>query len=662
MKLTGGIQSQILACCIIVAAVVTAAAGVSSLATDPGPGAAVALANAAAEQPAAHDAAKTSRLSEWDKRWWIEKTARLLRGGEGLGPNDDIEKLAKLPKREIVREFMGDERFGDTVLDFNMFFMGFKIDSLKVDGTYAHSAFDFANAISSAKALQQNGDYLKLFDLEGDFYLAPLTMTPSEEKLEPDDAKLSPGQLREKAVGEVRTRLTSLLNLRGEGGKPPDFCDAIEDLTEKQAEISQKLFRAFTDAEIFALMRGGIPEFIYETLDRVANEECDKQQGTVDVQRFITTLKTVSAQLDSAFKEIAKFEPTVYEPYGIADFKSVDRSAFPNSGNWIAFGYEQGTALANSSTNYNRKRSAYVLKRFFCDDLNPVGFEDPAEHIGGAHGSQTSCYSCHYKLDPMAGFFRNHGALFADSSATPDIVFDDLASMDRKSYQSVWRAPEGAGRKWDVGYIRSPRWKEQNSYGESVSDLSKIIRGAPEAKRCLMKRLTEYVIGENQTMDGAYLDRLTATFEKDAAENSSVAFKNAMANLLESETYQTRNPNPQQCYDYAPGTKADDRPPCRVAYILQKNCVTCHSKQGDGFNTLDLSKWVTAPGGKEHVFPRLNSKNEQMPAKDTLERMSSRLTDNDLKKRMPKNKPMSSQERQELFLWVQSELARRSKE
>ncbi len=68
-------------------------------------------------------------------------------------------------------------------------------------------------------------------------------------------------------------------------------------------------------------------------------------------------------------------------------------------------------ALANSSTNYNRKRAAYVLKRFFCDDLNPVGFEDPAEHIGGAHGSQTSCYACHYKLDPMAGFFRNHGAL-----------------------------------------------------------------------------------------------------------------------------------------------------------------------------------------------------------------------------------------------------------
>ncbi len=60
-----------------------------------------------------------------------------------------------------------------------------------------------------------------------------------------------------------------------------------------------------------------------------------------------------------------------------------------------------------------------------------------------------------------------------------------------------------------------------------------------------MKRLTEYVIGEDQTVDGAYLDRLTETFEKDAAANSSAALKNAMVSLVESETFQTRNPNPQ---------------------------------------------------------------------------------------------------------------------
>ncbi len=231
-----------------------------------------------------------------------------------------------------------------------------------------------------------------------------------------------------------------------------------------------------------------------------------------------------------------------------------------------------------------------------------------------------------------------------------------------QTYQSAWRAPEGAGRTWDVGYIRSPRWKEQNSYGESIADLSRIIRSAPEAKRCLMKRLTEYAVGDNQTMDGGYLDDLTTQFEKDAATNSSIAFRNAMVRVLTSKTYQTRNPDPQQCYDIAPGSKPEDRPPCRVAYILQKNCAQCHSKPGDGFNTLDLTKWVAAPGGKGHVFPNFNSRNEQIGAQQTLEKIASRISATDLKKRMPKNKPMSSQERQELFLWVQSELARRTPE
>lgn len=664
MKLNGEIRSRILAGCIIVAAVVTAAAVLSSARSNAGQALAVPVADAATVKPAADGAGEPEAGSDWDKRWWIEKTARLLRGGDGIGPKDDMERLSKLPKEEVVREFMRDERFGDTALDFNMYVMGFKIDSLKTDGMYASSAFDFANAVNSAKELLYDGDYLKLFDLEGDYYFAPLTVAPSEEKLGPEDAKLTSTQLREKAMGELKARVNALAIMRT-GPKPlsaRDFCDEIDEVNDQQAEISQKLFRAFTDAEIFGLMRGGIPDFIYDALDKVSNEECAKPDDKVDGQKLTDTVAGLSAQLDSAFKEVGKFEPTDYEPYSLDDFRSVDRSAFPNKGNWIAFGFEQGTALANSSTNYNRKRAAYVLKRFFCDDLNPVGFEAPAEHVRGAHGSDTSCYSCHYKLDPMAGFFRNRGALFGDSSASPDIVFDDLASADRQAYESAWRAPEGAGRTWDVGYIRSPRWKEQNNYGESIADLSRIIRNAPEAKRCLMKRLTEYAVGENQTMDGGFLDDLTAQFDKDAATNSSIAFRNAMVRVLTSKTYQTRNPDPQQCYDIAPGTTPEGRPPCRVAYILQKNCAQCHSKPGDGFNTLDLTKWVTVPGGKGHVFPNFNSRNEQIGAQQTLEKIASRISATDLKKRMPKNRPMSSQERQELFLWVQSELARRTSE
>ncbi len=73
--------------------------------------------------------------------------------------------------------------------------------------------------------------------------------------------------------------------------------------------------------EIFTLARGGVPDFIYEAFDKVTNEECEKADDKVDGQRLADTVKAVSAQLDSAFKEIVNFEPSIYEPYTIADFK-----------------------------------------------------------------------------------------------------------------------------------------------------------------------------------------------------------------------------------------------------------------------------------------------------------------------------------------------------
>src|SRR5690606_37286315 len=33
---------------------------------------------------------------DWNRRWWMDKTARLLRGGSGLGHDDDIDALSRL--------------------------------------------------------------------------------------------------------------------------------------------------------------------------------------------------------------------------------------------------------------------------------------------------------------------------------------------------------------------------------------------------------------------------------------------------------------------------------------------------------------------------------------------------------------------------------------
>ena len=76
-----------------------------------------------------------------------------------------------------------------------------------------------------------------------------------------------------------------------------------------------------------------------------------------------------------------KFEPANYRPRSVLEFKPFDLSVFKMD-KWLAFGFEQSTALKNSSTNYNRRRGAYLLKHFFCDDLTPVGFDDPQQHVG----------------------------------------------------------------------------------------------------------------------------------------------------------------------------------------------------------------------------------------------------------------------------------------
>jgi len=605
--------------------------------------------------------AEEPSTDNWESLWWLDRTARLLRGGEGLGPEDDIVALQKLSEEEVLRRFMADPRFGDAMLDFNMYFLGFKIDTVKVDGTYVDNAFDFPNAVSAAQSMLSGGDYLTLFDLEGPFFMAPLSMEDPEEDPEPEDKGLNAQQMRAKAIREVRASFKALIASGRKKSKtdPRGFCADVNEVLFRAEDFTDRFYRSFNDPEIFALSRGRVLLDPLETLTAIADAECSSDsKPQIDTQRISSALDRASEQFERAMKEVESFEPKVYRPQNVAEFRPFDLKAFPYTKTWLAFGYEQGIALANSSTNYNRKRAAYVLSRYLCDDLTPVGVEDPKEHASGAHGSDTSCYACHYKLDPMAGFFRNYGALFSDAARLPDIIFDDLANADRQQYASFWKAPEGSERKWNVGYVRSPRWTERNDYGEDVGDLSRILRNAPEAKRCLMKRLVDYAVGDDQTVDGAYLDELTSKFTAEARISSSSAMKNAIIRVLRSKAYRERNRDPQKCYDHAEGAQASDSPPCRVAYILQKNCAQCHDSAYSGDGNLDLGAWVDAPDGKGKTFPHLDDAFAQVSTRETLTQFVERISSSDPKKRMPKNKLMSSPERQELFLWAQQELNR----
>ena len=299
-----------------------------------------------------------------------------------------------------------------------------------------------------------------------------------------------------------------------------------------------------------------------------------------------------------------------------------------------------------------------MLKRFFCDDLIPIGFETPQEHVGGAHGTQTSCYACHHKLDPMAGFFRSYGAYFFDYSRSGDIIFDDLASKDRALYKSSG-GPEARRTRPGMSATSAPRDGKPTT---ATARRSRICHAfcAPRrrSKRCLVKRLHEYIVSEDQAIDRGYLDYLTHEFEAEANVNSSTAVKNTIVRILQNDAYAQRDADPKRCHDLAPGSAAGQGPPCRVAFILSKNCGQCHNAGSeDRAGRLDVNSWMPAPDGNGHTFRHVDEHMAQLSARDSLGRIIERLSSSDAATRMPKGKVMPNDERQELFLWAQEELA-----
>ena len=174
------------------------------------------------------------------------------------------------------------------------------------------------------------------------------------------------------------------------------------------------------------------------------------------------------------------------------------------------------------------------------------------------------------------------------------------------------------------------RWQSHNSYGTSIADLSRIVRTAPEVKRCLMKRLFEYVVAEDQTIDRGYLDHLTRQFEEEAAVNSSDAMKNAIVRILQSEAYNrsampirsnatTRRPARSQATD----RRAAWRSSC------QKNCgaVPLRRRRGPMARTGSMSALGSmAPDGSNRTFRHLDASMLQLSAHESFARIVERMS------------------------------------
>ena len=392
-------------------------------------------------------------------------------------------------------------------MDFNLYYLGFKGDSLRLaNGQYRDPPFDNPQSISSAKSIIDRSDYFKLFDYQQPLYLNVLK---DPNPCNDDEKKLSPEELRRlitkrslEVLEEVREKLVT-----DEKYLHKDACKRLKEIAPWD-----NIFRMNGPRDI------DFQVFFTPDWYRGLFEYCQKaeQDWSFDIVAIIDKLLPRQKALTT---ELLRFESQSYSPKFLADIKTpVLDNLFPTK-EWTSLTAGTSLILTNSSTNYNRKRAAYVLKHYFCDDLTPINVEDIEEHKSGQHGSATSCYVCHYKLDPMAGFFRNHGRFFTDYSTQEKLIFDDGAQFDRQDYVQAWKNPEGSERVWNVGYIRSVKYTSKNIYGSEIQDLYAMLKSAPEVRSCLVRRMFEYFVAENQIIEPGFLQELTEKFNRDAESN-----------------------------------------------------------------------------------------------------------------------------------------------
>ncbi len=580
---------------------------------------------------------------DWAKKTWILKVSRALRAGAGLRPDEKLDDLVKLEDSQIVDHFLNDPQFLESVLDFNLHWLGFKSNIYRrPDGMLNMDLVTFANAVQSVKEVAKQGDYLKILDLRPPVFMEPL----SEPRREDADKEVPAEPLRARYFQKILDTGDELIAMAeaNPSESVPDFCKRIANKLGEQ----QYAFLAAGVSGNFVFSNLFHPEWYGPVSSRCIFSD---DLSPID---WAATFRNIKKKNAAFIQQMPAFVPDNYQIKGLADFRALDLRAMGISKPSPYFApFAISLKLTNSSTNRNRKRAAYILSRFFCDDLTPIDVEDSGHGGGGeVHASDHTCQACHYKLDPMAGFFKDYGRQFTEYSAASSIVFDDQARADLASYQKPWLNPEGSERKWNIGYVRSITKPKLNSYGESLDDLFKVLHEAPEVKRCMMTRMFEYYVDEGQVLDPNYRDWLAQSFTETAETNSTRAFKESVARLVQSKTFREEDPSPDQCYDFAPGSgpAVDGFPPCLPAAIIQRNCVSCHFDTDQEVKGLDLSSTTLLNG--ERTFVHVDEHGVQRTRKDTLQRILERLSSSDPEKRMPQNKYMDAVEREKLYLWV----------
>lgn len=598
---------------------------------------------------------KASEPGFMEKSSWLEKVVAALRAGEGIGPDDDVDAMLAKSDTEIVDDLFADTRFGDTALSFNLYFLGRSVNKLKSKNpgqdsyTYDSGAFASPQALASAQAVVNNGDFFELFSRE-----PALISNPLGKPRDTIGVVMSDTEIRKKIKDETAQLFIEVLA----AFQPPVAGDPLVKDAGCNA-LSSNLYKVSQALEEFG--------FSYELANTIAQKwtnpligydppgACDKVD--ISVQEIVTKTQSLRDSVMSMMADMIS-APTNVSIKGVKDLMVLSYDAPEGAGTLseplTTMGFWNN--LKNSSTNFNRKRSAYVLRTYFCDDLTPINVEIPASHAGNAHASDPACLACHYKLDPMAGLFRYNGQNGADYKAAASYVFDDFKSIADQEYTDFlgnWKNEQGG---WKVGYyvgLNKPhsRWK-----GDQLSDLWEFFKQSKEVKQCLVRRMAEYFMGPDQVYDAGWLDEISKNLKPGI--DSSGQFKAVVKSLVTSNTFKQADPLAGKCYDYDSASavgNAEETAPCEIAYLIKKRCAGCHGDASD--LGVDFTTWKKLDDGN-YGFVHLNeNRDAQLSKTASLKLILERITSTDSAFKMPQGGAMTELEKQTLYKWLDKEIS-----
>jgi hypothetical protein len=322
----------------------------------------------------------------WEKSRWIHKVAKALGQEVGLDEGDSLNQLLQMEREQIVDVFMNKPTFGDASLAAFLHFFGRSVDTLKVVDPYSSGfryhamAFAVPQALASARNIL-NDQHLEMFAAHPSLILAP--MSPPV----PIFGDLPEAEQRARILAAMLGKLESSIASLAAGDKEKS-CDQLYDLYEvvedqlgfSYAGFDPRLEEAIRSEWLAMLVDDPWGYSMRPTL-------CNRSDTSTEDLR--APLVAIKAAYQALFDQIPGAGP-VRSVNDLIAFTTPSTlppltQAFTREGFW--------EKLRNTSTNYNRKRSAYMLRTYFCDELGPITvgcYVEPGVPHSGWKGNQLS--------------------------------------------------------------------------------------------------------------------------------------------------------------------------------------------------------------------------------------------------------------------------------